>query len=198
MCPAHGNTPQGVVLSHGNLLHQMLDNSYSGVAAVRSYTPLLHASRYAPFTRLFDLKGCLSSAGTMLGRCAALHTAITCLYYTTLLHASLTHLVCTPLLHASVVFSWNHARATCSSAYCRAGTFSSALLSIMRSSEVTPHLHASLTRLFYTPLLRCDACLLLCQDLQKRPGPLPAAGTHRSATALRDRAPRSYAEVRRR
>ena len=213
MCPSHGNTPQGVVLSHGNLLHQMLDNSYSGVAAVRSYTPLLHASRYAPFTRLFDLKGCLSSAGTMLGRCAALHTAITCLYYTTLLHASLTHLVCTPLLHASVVFSWNHARATCSSAYCRAGTFSSALLSTMRSSEVTrlfytpllhtrlfctPLLHASLTRLFYTPLLRCDACLLLCQDLQKRPGPLPAAGTHRSATALRDRAPRSYAEVRRR
>lgn len=53
MCASHGNTSQGVVLSHGNLLHQMLDNSYSGVAAVRSYTPLLHASRYTPLLHAF-------------------------------------------------------------------------------------------------------------------------------------------------
>jgi hypothetical protein len=155
---------------------------------------LLHASFtrlsvHASFTRLFDLKG----GALQLEPCTGdvqlcilpLHASFTRLFYTPLLHASLTCLVCTPLLRASIVFSWNHARATCSSAYCRAGTFSSASLSTMRSSEVTrlfyttllhasftitrlfytPLLYASFTRLSYTPLVRCDACLLLCQDL---------------------------------
>ncbi len=108
----------------------------------------------------------------MPGRCAALHIAVTRLFYTPLLHASFTRLSYTPCLHASLT------RLACLQLEPCPGDVQLCILPCWHIFErfaeyyallrgYTPLLNAIFTRRFYTPLLQLHAYFtrLFCTPL---------------------------------